>query len=228
MPLVAYKDLCVDVGDLRVGLGFWGPTLGLDVVPDEHDPGEFHLEGPTPRHTVWPCPVPEPKTVKNRVHLDVHAGSPEVAGATRLSAPGEFPWTVMAGPEGDELCVFEREVVPRYRLHEIVVDCVDHARTSSWWHGLWGGRREVDERGFSWIDRVPGVPFDGFAFVPVPEPKAAKNRVHWDVTLEPGVAPSDLQAAGATILREPDGEISWTVMADPEGNEFCVFPEGTP
>jgi predicted enzyme related to lactoylglutathione lyase len=33
----------------------------------------------------------------------------------------------------------------------------------------------------------------------------------------------DLEAAGATVLREQDGEIRWTVMADPEGNEFCVF-----
>lgn len=223
MPLVAYKDLCIDVNDRRVGLDFWGPTLGLDVVPDRDDPTQFHLEGPTPRHRIWPCVVPEPKSVKNRIHLDVHAGSSEVAGATRLSAPGEFPWTVMAGPEGDELCVFERDEVPAYRLYEVVVDCLDHARTSAWWHGLWGGRLEHDEQGYSWIDDVPGVPFDAFAFVPVAEPKAAKNRVHWDVTLAEGATVADLESTGARVLREPDGEISWTVMADPEGNEFCVF-----
>ena len=53
----------------------------------------------------------------------------------------------------------------------------------------------------------------------VPEPKRAKNRVHWDVW---GNA-SALVAAGATLLRAHDTEIGWDVLADPEGNEFCVF-----
>ena len=67
------------------------------------------------------------------------------------------------------------------------------------------------------------MPFEGFDFAPVPEPKTVKNRVHWDVTLNEGVEVADLEAAGATVLRRPDDEIRWTVMADPEGNEFCVF-----
>ncbi|MGH8840675.1 MAG: VOC family protein [Jiangellaceae bacterium] len=58
-------------------------------------------------------------------------------------------------------------------------------------------------------------------FVPVPEPKRAKNRIHWDV-LAPDVGA--LVARGARVLREPDDEISWHVLADPEGNEFCAFP----
>ena len=57
-------------------------------------------------------------------------------------------------------------------------------------------------------------------FVPVPEPKTVKNRIHWDVTV-PGVAP--LVEAGATVLREPGGGIGWHVLADPEGNEFCIL-----
>ena len=55
-------------------------------------------------------------------------------------------------------------------------------------------------------------------FAPVPEPRVGPNRVHWDVTgdVEP------LLAVGATRLWDmPD----WTVLADPEGNEFCVFPD---
>ncbi|HTF09242.1 MAG TPA: VOC family protein [Asanoa sp.] len=46
--------------------------------------------------------------------------------------------------------------------------------------------------------------------------------MHWDVNLT-GADPGDLVASGARILREPDGTISWWVMADPEGNEFCAF-----
>ena len=65
-------------------------------------------------------------------------------------------------------------------------------------------------------------------FQRVPEPKVAKNRVHLDV----GVADMDaevarLTALGARVLRGPEvsayGEV-WIVMADPEGNEFCVQP----
>jgi predicted enzyme related to lactoylglutathione lyase len=46
--------------------------------------------------------------------------------------------------------------------------------------------------------------------------------VHWDVTT-PDVAA--VVAAGATVLRRPDGEVRWTVLADPEGNEFCAFED---
>ncbi|ACV05656.1 Uncharacterised protein [Kytococcus sedentarius] len=53
-------------------------------------------------------------------------------------------------------------------------------------------------------------------FVPVPEPKVEKNRVHPD--LWGGEA--DLVAAGATVV---DRQPGWVVLADPEGNEFCAF-----
>ncbi|MEU9983885.1 VOC family protein [Streptomyces sp. NPDC050856] len=63
-------------------------------------------------------------------------------------------------------------------------------------------------------------------FQRVPETKSGKNRVHLDVHSAPGRREAEvtrLEALGATVLRqvrEPGGE--WTVMADPEGNEFCV------
>jgi hypothetical protein len=56
----------------------------------------------------------------------------------------------------------------------------------------------------------------------VPEPKAGKNRAHIDVYLE-GDDVDPLVALGATVLREPGGDIDWWIMADPEGNEFCAF-----
>ncbi|MGA9873897.1 MAG: VOC family protein [Rhodococcus sp. (in: high G+C Gram-positive bacteria)] len=69
------------------------------------------------------------------------------------------------------------------------------------------------------------MPFECIAFGAVPEPKTVKNRVHWDidVTVEQDI--TTLTDLGAPILRRPDDDISWTVMADPEGNEFCVFVE---
>ena len=64
-------------------------------------------------------------------------------------------------------------------------------------------------------------------FIPVPEPKTIKNRIHFDV--QPIDATRDqeverLQSLGATIVddhRNADGT-GWVVMGDPEGNEFCV------
>ena len=88
-----------------------------------------------------------------------------------------------------------------------------------------GGARAAkvvdDERGFSWLEDVPGCPFDSIDFAPVPEPKTVKNRIHWDITSD------DLDgilARGATVLAEPTKPTPWHVLADPEGNEFCVFP----
>ena len=76
--------------------------------------------------------------------------------------------------------------------------------------------------GWFTLEGVPGMPIRTMDFASVPEPKTVKNRIHWDVTV-PGVAP--LVEAGATVLRKPDADISWHVLADPEGNEFCAFTE---
>jgi catechol 2,3-dioxygenase-like lactoylglutathione lyase family enzyme len=231
--IARFKDLCIDANDVRVAAPFWGAVLGLDVEyqgVDRQD-GESAaaagavLRGATPQHTVWINRVPEPRTVKQRVHLDVIAGSVAgviALGATRVSADGEYPWTVMADPEGGELCVFPRAQVPAYRLYEVGIDCADPTPIARWWAGVLGARLVEDERGFAYIADIPGAPFESMDFVPVPEPKTVKNRIHWDVTCD-ALAP--LLDAGAAVLRERDEEIGWTVLADPEGNEFCAFAE---
>jgi Glyoxalase-like domain len=68
-------------------------------------------------------------------------------------------------------------------------------------------------------DRLPGL-----IFVPVPDQKAVKNRLHLD--FRPGdrdAEVSRLLALGATRVDVGQGEPSWVVLADPEGNEFCVL-----
>ena len=199
--------------------------LGLELHRQEG--GDTYLTGPTPQHTIWVNRVPEPKTVKHRVHLDVNAGSVaelEALGATVLDAES-FRWVLMADPEGGELCVFLREGPITQRLYEIVVDTGDSPeeahRLAAWWAEVLGGRLVDTERGFSYVDRVPGAPYDSLDFIPVPEPKTVKNRVHLDVTTADLDA---LVAAGATVLRAQDADLGWTVLADPAGNEFCAFP----
>ena len=227
MSLVTFKDLCIDVNDSRPASEFWARTLGLELTGFDDDPDEFKLAGPTSQHTVWPNVVPERHEVKNRVHLDVVAASLEpFEGLRRLSEPGQYHWTTLADPEDNEFCVFVVDDPPDYQLKAVVVDCADPGATALWWQSVWGGTLGTKEEfDWHWITDIDGVPFEGFDFVPVPEPKTVKNRVHWDVTLGEGVGVGDLEAAGATVLRLPDDEIRWTIMADPEGNEFCVFAE---
>jgi hypothetical protein len=225
MSLVTFKDLCIDVNDSRPASEFWARTLGLELVGLD-DPDEFKLVGATKQHTVWPNVVPEKHEVKNRVHIDVWAASLEPFDGFRvIHEPGKFRWTTFADAEDNEFCVFVvDDDVPDYKLKAIAVDSADPQAMATWWHGVLGGTLESAEDWHS-LAEIPGVPFEGFDFGPVPEAKTVKNRVHWDVTLNEGVGIEDLEAAGATVLRRPDDEIRWTIMADPEGNEFCVFAE---
>ncbi|MHA3704898.1 VOC family protein [Jatrophihabitans sp. YIM 134969] len=65
-------------------------------------------------------------------------------------------------------------------------------------------------------------------FLPVPEPKTVKNRLHLDLTPVGATRDEEVDRAvglGATVVddrREPDGP-GWVVLADPEGNEFCIL-----
>jgi len=222
MAIAGYKDLCLDANDPdRLGV-FWAAALGLTWRAK--DDGGGLLSGPTLRHTIWVNKVPEPKTVKNRVHLDVYTrdiADLEALGATVLEPQvGKRTWTVMADPEGAEFCAFLHPELPDERLYALVVDCADPEAQARWWAGVYGVEAASMEGGWFSLEAVPDMPSRSMDFVPVPEPKTVKNRVHWDVTV-PAVAP--LAEAGAVILREPDDDNYWYVLADPEGNEFCAF-----
>ena len=95
-------------------------------------------------------------------------------------------------------------------------------RIAAWWADVLGADLRDTDRGYSYVENVPGAPFDSIDFVPVPEPKTVKNRIHLDVTTSDLDA---LAAAGAVVLRARDEEIGWTVLADPDGNEFCAFTD---
>jgi hypothetical protein len=240
VPDVAFKDLCIDVtageGRPAAVAAFWGAALGQQVVL--HDDGDAHLlpppGGPNQR-IVWINAVPERPAGKSRVHLDIRVadGDPAAliaAGATRVRAPdsgpdGDVHWYVLDDPDGVALCVFGPHPAAPELLgpFELVVDAADPERMATWWAARTGGtvgRRHGTP--WAWIEGAVGLPFMFWVFNPVPEPKTVKNRVHWDVRLVDATV-DDLVAAGATLLRSPDGEIDWWVLADPEGNEFCAF-----
>jgi hypothetical protein len=70
-------------------------------------------------------------------------------------------------------------------------------------------------------ERVPGL-----LFVRVPEPKTLKNRLHLDFRPDDRDAAVDrLLGLGATRADVSQGEQSWIVLSDPEGNEFCILAQ---
>lgn len=222
MPLAAFRKLCVDaVEPLELG-PWWSSVLDLDWRPD--DTGEGGAFGATQGHTIWFNLVPESKTAKQRVHLDVYTRSLadlDAMGSIVVEPQREgWRWTVMADPEGGEYCAFTRDELPADRVHGLVVDCQDPVSIADWWANVYDAEVVHHDGGYSTVQNVAGMPILTMDFVAVPEPKTVKNRIHWDVVTADVAA---LLAAGATILRPDDDEIDWTVMADPDGNEFCVF-----
>ena len=224
-----FKDLCVDVGDLDAAAAFLGPLLGLEV--QERREAVLLLGDGVAEHAVWLNRVPEPRTVKNRVHLDVDVAAVDdvVAAGARVTDASQ-PWTVLVHEQAGELCAFVRppERLHRYRLYELVVDSADPRAIGTWWAERLGTELQ-DDGEVVWLpasdpDDPAGsrLPWE-LVFGAVPERKRVKNRLHWDVW----GSTEALLAAGATLLRERDDEVGWDVLADPEGNEFCVFaPEG--
>ncbi|NUT33268.1 MAG: VOC family protein [Hamadaea sp.] len=223
MSIARYRKVCVDATDPEPIGRFWAAALGRRWQPADH--GEGGVFGVTPRQTVWINLVPEVKTVKNRVHFDIYARS--LADLRELGATVVLPegddrrWTVMADPEGNEFCAFLREELPEDRLHGLVVDSADPAAIAAWWAEVYDAPVK-HEAGGSTVENVPDMPILTFDFAPVPEPKTVKNRVHWDITVRDV---EQLVARGATVLTPAGDDRNWTVLADPEGNEFCAFTD---
>jgi Glyoxalase-like domain len=124
---------------------------------------------------------------------------------------------VLADPEGNEFCAFPGAAPG---LVAICTDSPHPAAAAAWWSALVGGKVGPGPDGVPrWIRGAAGLGDVTWKFLPVDDERVVKNRCHWDVLGDPG----ELVAAGATVLRERDEEIGWTVLADPDGNEFCAF-----
>jgi predicted enzyme related to lactoylglutathione lyase len=113
------------------------------------------------------------------------------------------------------------------RLGNITFDCHDVLRVASFWSAALG--RPLDESSSERFASIGGS--DGeraqpaWYFTKVPERKQAKNRVHLDLTTPDPSVVEELVALGAEVVGEhevPGASHRWTVMQDPEGNEFCV------
>jgi predicted enzyme related to lactoylglutathione lyase len=115
------------------------------------------------------------------------------------------------------------------RFRSITVDCSDPSGLGRFWAEAMGWQLFSDDDPEVFV--APSLPHVGagpsMLFIPVPEGKSAKNRLHVD--LQPVDRSRDeeverLVGLGASMIedhRNPDGS-GWAYLADPEGNEFCV------
>jgi hypothetical protein len=237
--------LVVDAADPRRLADFWAAVLGWQA--QDEGGGEFGIEPAGYRYPdpaavpLTFVPVSEPKTAKNRVHVDLATESDahQQAEVDRLLAlgarpasigqAGDLPWVVLADPEGKEFCVLEPH--PTYADHGlyggIVLDCADPGTLAGFWELAAGWTRAGGgQNGVSLRSPAGTGPY--LTLLRAPDQKTVKNRIHLDVAPELGedqqAALRELIAAGAKPADVgQDDTVSWHVLTDPEGNEFCLL-----
>ncbi|MFD5202247.1 VOC family protein [Streptomyces sp. NPDC058375] len=109
------------------------------------------------------------------------------------------------------------------RINALIVDATDPERLAAFWSELLG-RPIVGRTGpYVWLRREHGL---GLGFQRTDEPRRSKNRMHIDVSApDPAAGQRRVEALGGRRLEGYD-DGGFLVMADPEGNEFCILPEG--
>ncbi len=116
-------------------------------------------------------------------------------------------------------------------LHHIVIDTHDLPALARFWASVLKWRILSEREREVVIGPDAGSPV-GICFMPAPGTKTAKNRLHLDLTTGPDEREAEIERILALGARRADvgqtGDESWTVLADPEGNEFCVVrPKAT-
>ncbi|MDR0959106.1 MAG: VOC family protein [Propionibacteriaceae bacterium] len=111
-------------------------------------------------------------------------------------------------------------------LRQVAIDTTDPQRLATWWAEQTGGVVYADIGDFIMVgigDKETGFTL---CFQRVEEPTPGKNRIHLDYTSDDvGAEAARLVAAGAThVADHVNGGFAWTVLADPDGNQFCVLP----
>jgi Glyoxalase-like domain len=225
---------------------FWAALLDWEVADETEDevdvwPAGYTYPDPVAVPIVF-VPVPERKTGKNRVHLDLASASAvdqaelvsrarDLGGGPADVGQGDVPWVVMADPEGNEFCVLEPRDVYRDTgpVAAILTDCAHPAALARFWAGAagWPVTRTEDAGQLVGL-RSPARVGPYLEFLRVPGGKTVKNRIHPDVAPyrgeDPAAEVARLRAAGAVLADVGQGhDVSWTVLADPEDNEFCVL-----
>ncbi len=228
------SQVVIDANDHRGLARFWADALGWPVVIDDDHEVEI---GPGSRDDVPLIFVPtsEPKVTKNRVHLDLPSRTDDEQRATveRLIGlgarhadigQGNVPWVVLADPEGNEFCVLPASFGAHHMpVGSISMDAADAPLMVDFWSAATGWPVQTRAEYSSLFPGAGPVITMG----PPVAPKHGKNRLHIDVRPEPRGDTREeaerLIALGATHVDIGQLDVPWIVLADPEGNEFCVL-----
>jgi predicted enzyme related to lactoylglutathione lyase len=232
------QALCVDALDPHRLGRFWAGVLdweSADVPGDRvallaSDDTGFHLQF---------LPTREARVGPNQMHLHLTSSSVEdqqhtVARALRLGARhldvGQQPeerHVVLADPEGNEFCVIEpgnAYLADCGFLGEVT--CEGSREVGYFWSEALGWPLVWDQDQETAIRSPNGGPKISWGGPPL-SPKTGKVRLHFDLA---PAANADQQAEvdrlvslGATPADIGQGEVSWVVMVDPDGHEFCVL-----
>ncbi|HEV2892098.1 MAG TPA: VOC family protein [Frankiaceae bacterium] len=120
------------------------------------------------------------------------------------------------------------------RIQSVVVDSRDPGALAAFWESVLGWRRTFDDAVEVVLEPPAGSREDGVVpdllFLKTPDAKAVKNRLHLDLRpVDQAAEVARIEALGGTRVDVGQGEdVSWVVLADPDGNEFCVLRPLTP
>ena len=222
---------------------FWADALGWELSSE--GPGVANVEPPgialpDPRALgIDVVAVPDPETVKYRAHLEFATTSPDhqaelVSRLKKLGArvvdagQGDVPWVVLADPEGNIFRVLEPRSIylDTGPIAAVVVDCADPREMSRFWgEGTdWTVHEVTDD--LARLRSSEGIgPY--LEFVRTDGMTAVQSRVHLDLRPYAGddqaAEVARLRVLGASDADIGQGDVPWVVLADPEGNEFCVL-----
>jgi predicted enzyme related to lactoylglutathione lyase len=230
--------LCFDAYDPLRLARFWAGVLGWEMAGDPQD-GIALLPGDDTGFRIRFLPTREQKARQNQMHFDLTSTSLEdqqqtVAKSLGLGAGhidiGQRPeegHVVLADPEGNEFCVIGPDNNFLAGCGFIgALACDGSQEVGYFWSLALGWPLVWDQDQETAIQSPRGGPKITWGGPPV-MPKVGKNRLHFD--LAPPVH-GDQQAEvdrlvslGATRIDIGQGEVSWVVMADPDGHEFCVL-----
>jgi predicted enzyme related to lactoylglutathione lyase len=232
--------LAVDANDPRRLAHFWAGVLGWETADESPDGITLVPNDDTGFHVRF-LPTQEQKSGQNRMHFDLTSASLEdqqqtVARALELGARhidvGQGPdatHVVLADPEGNEFCVIEPG-------NNFLADCgfvgalaCDGSQEVGYfWSEALGWPLVWDQDQETAIRSPHGGPKITWGGPPV-APKTGKNRLHLDLAPPPGgdqhAEVERLVSLGAIRLDSGQAEAGSVMLADPDGNEFCMLPE---
>jgi predicted enzyme related to lactoylglutathione lyase len=237
-----FVGVCFDANDPQRLARFWAELLGWDMSEDAD--GVALAPTDDTGFGFWFLPTPEPRTDYKQMHFHLTSTSLEDQQATVARSVGlgarladfalrpEERHVALTDPEGNEFCV----IGPGNRFLAgcgffAEVSCEGRRDVGNFWSAALGWPLVWDQDEETAIRSPHGGPklsWGGYA----PQPGAGKDRLHFHIAPPPGgdqrAEVERLIGLGATRVDIGQGDVSWVVLADPDGHEFCVLAPASP